>query len=105
MAEACLFVMHLDQITYRSNITSMESHINVGFGSDISISELASLVKKIVGFNGSISFDLSRPDGTCQKWMNSQLINQLGWTPKINLEQGLIKAYDDFKSHYQALRK
>jgi GDP-L-fucose synthase len=105
MAEACLFVMHLDEITYRSNITSMESHINVGFGSDISISELASLVKKIVGFNGSISFDLSKPDGTSQKWMNSQLINQLGWTPKINLEQGLIKAYDDFKSHYQALRK
>ncbi|CAM8367267.1 WcaG Nucleoside-diphosphate-sugar epimerases [Candidatus Methylopumilus universalis] len=105
MAEASLFVMHLDVITYKSNITSMESHINVGFGSDISISELASLVKKIVGFNGNISFDVSKPDGTFQKWMNSQLINQLGWKPKIDLEQGLIKAYDDFKANYQVLRK
>jgi GDP-L-fucose synthase len=105
MAEASLFVMHLDKLTYKSNVNSMESHINVGFGSDISISELAKLIKKIVGFNGDISFDASKPDGTFQKWMNSQLINQLGWKPKIDLEQGLIKAYDDFKSHYQALRK
>ena len=105
MAEASLFVMYLDEITYKSNITSMESHINVGFGSDINISELASLVKKIVGFNGNISFDVSKPDGTFQKWMNSQLINKLGWKPKIDLEQGLIKAYDDFKANYQVLRK
>ena len=105
MAEASLYVMHLDKLTYKSNVNSMESHINVGFGSDISISELAKLIKKIVGFNGDISFDASKPDGTFQKWMNSQLINQLGWKPKIDLEQGLIKAYDDFKNHYQALRK
>ena len=105
MAEASLFVMHLDEVVYKSNITSMESHINVGFGSDISISELANVIKKIVGFNGDVSFNVTKPDGTFQKWMNSQLINQLGWKPKIDLEQGLIKAYDDFKSHYQALCK
>jgi GDP-L-fucose synthase len=104
MAEASLFVMHLDVLTYKSHITPMESHINVGFGSDISIFELANLVKKIVGFNGNISFDISKPEGTSQKWMNSQLINQLGWHAKTNLEQGLIKAYDDFKSHYQTPR-
>jgi GDP-L-fucose synthase len=105
MAEASLFVMHLDGVAYKANITSMESHINVGLGSDISISELANVIKKIVGFNGDVLFDVLKPDGTFQKWMNSQLINQLGWKPKIDLEQGLIKAYDDFKSHYQALRK
>ena len=105
MAEASLFVMHLDRITYNSNVNPMESHINVGFGSDISILELANLIKNITGFNGDVSFDVTKPDGTFQKWMNSQLINQLGWKPKIDLEQGLIKAYDDFKNHYQALRK
>jgi len=105
MAEASLFVMHLDKHTYSSNVKPMGSHINVGFGSDISILELANLIKNIVGFYGDILFDAFKPDGTFQKWMNSQLINQLGWKPKIDLEQGLIKAYDDFKSHYQALRK
>lgn len=105
MAEASLFVMLLDKHTYNSNIKPMESHINLGFGSDISIFELANLLKKIVGFNGNILFDVSKPDGTFQKLMSSQLINQLGWKPKIDLEQGLLKAYDDFKSHYQTLRK
>jgi GDP-L-fucose synthase len=105
MAEASLFVMNLDVLTYKSHISPMESHINVGFGSDISIFELANLIKKIVGFNGDILFDTTKPDGTFQKWMNSQLINDLGWHAKINLEQGLIKAYDDFKNYYQALRK
>jgi GDP-L-fucose synthase len=105
MAEASLFVMHLDVLTYKSHISPMESHINVGFGSDISIFESANLIKKIVGFSGDILFDTTKPDGTFQKWMNSQLINDLGWHAKINLEQGLIKAYDDFKNHYQALRK
>ncbi|CAM8395053.1 WcaG Nucleoside-diphosphate-sugar epimerases [Candidatus Methylopumilus universalis] len=105
MAEASLFVMHLDKLTYNSNINPMGSHINVGFGSDISILELANLIKNITGFNGDILFDASKPDGTFQKWMNSELINQLGWHAKIDLEQGLMKAYDDFKNHYQVLRK
>jgi nucleoside-diphosphate-sugar epimerase len=83
----------------------MGSHINVGFGSDISILELANLIKNIVGFSGDISFDKTKPDGTFKKWMNSELINQLGWHAKIDLEQGLMKAYDDFKNHYQILRK
>jgi len=105
MAEASLFVMHLDKLTYNSNVNPMKSHVNVGFGSDISILELANLIKNIVGFNGNISFDISKPDGTFQKLMNSELINQLGWHAKIDLEKGLIKAYDDFKNHHQALRK
>jgi GDP-L-fucose synthase len=105
MAEASIFVMNIDERVYKSNITPMESHINVGLGSDISISELANIIKKIIGFNGDISFDTSKPDGTFQKLMNTELINELGWFGKIDLEQGLTKAYDDFKNYYQALRK
>jgi GDP-L-fucose synthase len=105
MAEACLFLMHLDMQTYKSNIAPMESHINVGSGLDISINDLAILLKKIVGFDGEILFDTSKPNGTFQKLMNSQLINRLGWHAKIDLEQGLKKANDDFKNHYQLLRK
>lgn len=105
MAEASIFVMNIDERVYKSNITPMESHINVGLGSDISIFELAKIIKKIIGFNGDISFDTSKPDGTFQKLMNTELINKLGWFGKIDLEQGLMKAYDDFKNYYQALRK
>ncbi len=105
MAEASIFVMNIDERVYKSNITPMESHINVGLGSDISISELANIIKKIIGFNGDISFDTSKPDGTFQKLMNTELINELGWFGKIDLEQGLTKAYDDFKNYYQAIRK
>jgi GDP-L-fucose synthase len=97
--------MNLDVLTYKSHITPMESHINVGFGSDISISELANEIKKIVGFDGDIFFDTFKLDGTFQKRMSSQLMNAIGWHAKINLEQGLMKAYDDFKNHYQILRK
>ena len=105
MAEASVFLMNLDVLTYKSHITPMESHINVGFGSDISISELANVIKKIVGFDGDILFDSSKLDGTLQKRMSSKLMNAIGWHAKINLEQGLMKAYDDFKNHYQILRK
>ena len=105
MAEASLFLMHLDALSYTSYTTPMESHVNVGFGSDISIAELANLIKKIVRFDGDILFDVSKPDGTFRKLMNSQLINQLSWHANINLEKGLIKTYNDFKNHYEVLRK
>lgn len=105
LAEASIFLMRLDKLVLNTYTTPMESHINVGFGSDISIIELANLIKKIIGFSGDILFDKSKPDGTFQKLLDSQSINQLGWKPKIDLEAGLIKVYDDFKSHYQGLRK
>lgn len=105
MAEASIFLMQLDKLVLNTYVTPAESHINVGFGSDISIRELANLIKEIVGFNGDILFDESKPDGTFQKLMDSQLINQLGWHAKVDLKEGLIKTYDDFKNHYQALRK
>jgi GDP-L-fucose synthase len=76
-----------------------EQLINVGFGSDITIRELASLVSKVVGFEGEIVWDISKPDGTPRKLMDSSRIQNLGWRPTIELSQGVASAYNDFKQH------
>ena len=102
MAEASMFVMNIDEALYKSHTKLMQNHINVGFGSDISINELSELIKKIVGYKGVISFDSAKPDGTSRKLMDSSYINNLGWNAKLDLETGLMQTYDDFKIKYQA---
>lgn len=96
MAAASVFVMNLDKATYEAHTNPMESHINVGFGSDITIAELASAVSEAVGYQGKISFDASKPDGAPRKWMDSSKLNHLGWNPKVDLDTGLVQAYADF---------
>ena len=96
MAEASVFVMQLDKKTYDSQTQSMQCHINVGFGSDITIKELAQAVAKATGYQGKISFDRSKPDGPPQKWMNSGRLKQLGWEAKTDLENGLKLVYTNF---------
>jgi len=98
MAAASVFVMQLDKNTYDSQTSPMQSHINVGFGSDITIKELAHAVAKATGYQGSISFDATKPDGVPRKWMDSGRLNHLGWAPKVNLEDGLKLAYSEFQS-------
>ena len=98
MAAASVFVMQLDKNTYDSQTSPMQSHINVGFGSDITIKELAHEVAKATGYQGSISFDATKPDGAPRKWMDSGRLNHLGWAPKVNLEDGLKLAYSEFQS-------
>ena len=99
LASACIHIMGLDRNTYKRNTDNMQNHINVGFGSDVTIGELATLIKKITGFKGDIKFDKTKEDGTYQKLLDSSKINNLGWTPKISLEEGLRLAYADFKSN------
>jgi len=96
MAAACLHVMNLDKTIYDQHTQHMLSHINVGYGSDVTIRELAQLVAKAVGFTGAITFDASKPDGSPQKLMDSSRLNGLGWKPKVGLEGGLTLAYQDF---------
>ena len=96
MAAASVFVMQLSRQTYQEYTQPMQSHVNVGFGSDVTIAEVAQAVGKAVGFSGAITQDRSKPDGTPRKWMSSQRINQLGWRPKVALGQGLGLAYRDF---------
>jgi GDP-L-fucose synthase len=96
MAAASVFVMDLDKLIYDQHTQPMQSHINVGFGSDVSIADLALAVGAAVGYQGKIGFDPSKPDGTPRKWMDSGCLNQLGWQAKVALGDGLKQAYADF---------
>jgi GDP-L-fucose synthase len=78
----------------------MQSHINVGFGQDVSIAELASAVGQTVGYQGAIHFDTSKPDGAPRKLMNSSKIDTLGWCAEVMLQDGLQLAYQDFLENY-----
>ena len=96
MAAASVFVMQLDKAAYDQQTQPMQSHINVGYGSDVTIAELAKAVGEAVGYQGKISFDSTKPDGTPRKWMDSSRLNALGWNAKTPLQQGLALAYSDF---------
>ena len=95
MAAASVFVMELDKGIYDSQTESMQSHLNVGYGSDVTISQLATAVASATGYQGKISFDSSKPDGAPRKWMDSNRLNQLGWSPKVDLAAGLALAYSE----------
>jgi GDP-L-fucose synthase len=98
MATASVFVMQLDKAAYQSGTDPIQSHINVGYGSDVTIAQLAHAVAKATGYQGKISFDSTKPDGAPRKWMDSALLHNYGWLPKINLEEGLKSAYQEFKN-------
>lgn len=89
LAEACTFLM---------NEYNEEQLVNIGTGEDLSIRELAALVQKIVGFQGNIIFDSSKPDGTHRKLMDVSKLHKLGWKHTVNLEEGIQLAYNDFLS-------
>ena len=96
MAAASIFVMNLDSKTYQSLTHEMQSHINVGCSSDITISELAQIISRVVGFSGKIMFDFSKPDGPPRKLLNVERLKNLGWSSQITLEDGLVKTYQSF---------
>ncbi len=98
MAAASVHVMDLPKAVYDQQTSPMQSHLNVGCGDDITIAELALAVSKATGFQGSIDFDASKPDGSPRKLMDSHRLNALGWQAKVNLDQGLAAAYEDFLS-------
>ena len=96
LAEASVFVMNLTPEAYRAQTEPMRSHLNVGFGEDITIQELAEQVAQVVGFRGEIRFDRSKPDGTPRKWLDSSRIRSLGWQPRTSIQEGLSRAYQAF---------
>ena len=105
MAAASVHVMDLDTEAYAQQTQPMQSHINVGFGDDVTIAELACLIGKVVGYTGKIAFDPSKPDGTPRKLMDSGRLENLGWRAGIGLEAGLAATYRDFiANHDKALR-
>jgi len=100
MAEASLHVMRLSKAVYEKYTQPMQSHINVGVGSDVTIAELAQHIARTVGYTGQITLDPCKPDGAPCKLMDSSRLNHLGWKPQIHLSQGLAFAYQDFVSHH-----
>ena len=96
MAEASVFVMNLPSSTYQSVVSPNQSHLNVGYGADLTIAALAQAVSEAVGYQGQVSFDTSKPDGAPRKWMDSGRLNGLGWLPKTALHTGLQTSYIDF---------
>ena len=94
MASASIFVLELDEQTYKTHTKSMLSHINIGTGTDITIYELAESIKNVVGFKGVIDFDHSKPDGTPRKLIDTTRLKNMGWVYSVSLKDGLIKTYD-----------
>ena len=105
MAAASVYVMNLDKGLYDKHTEPMLSHINVGFGSDVTIKELAQTISEVIGYQGLISFDPTKPDGTPRKLMDSGRLNSLGWQAQVNLKDGLTKAYQDYLANSEVLRK
>lgn len=98
MASASIYVMNLSKSVYEEHTSPMISHINVGFGSDITIAELAHTVGRVVGYQGQIIFDSTKPDGAPRKLMDSGRLNSLGWKAQYSLNDGLELAYQAYLS-------
>jgi len=96
MAAASVYVMQLPKAVFDANTQPMQSHINVGFGTDVTIVELAFTVGKVVGYQGAVTFDATKPDGAPRKLLDSSRINALGWHAQVALQHGLQQAYQDF---------
>jgi GDP-L-fucose synthase len=98
MAAASVFVMNLAVDQYQAQVQPQLSHINVGYGADVAIAELAAIVAGVVGYQGRVTFDASKPDGTPRKLMDSSRLNALGWKARMGLEAGLTLAYTDMNT-------
>ena len=109
MAVACVHVLNLADNLYKP-LTAFDRNdgipplLNVGSNNDLTIAELASLVKEVVGFEGEIKFDVTKPGGTMRKLMDSSLLNKLDWQPKVMLNEGLQASYEDFKQFLSAAK-
>jgi len=96
LARACVHVMTLPGSEYQRHTEPMLSHLNVGYGEDVTIGDLAHLMRGVTGYRGDVVFDVSKPDGAPRKLLDSSKLRSLGWRPRINLEDGLADAYEDY---------
>jgi GDP-L-fucose synthase len=104
MAEASIHVMNLDSEIYNNITEEMLSHVNIGTGNDCTIKELVETVCKVVGYQGRIEWDLSKPDGTPRKLMDVSRLERLGWKAKTSLEEGLNRTYAWFLENQDSFR-
>jgi GDP-L-fucose synthase len=99
LANACIHIMNLDKKIYEKLTSPTCSHINVGSGKDLTINEIANIISDIIGYNGKIIFDVSKPDGVNRKLIDSTIINSTGFKCKVTLKEGLRKTYQDYKKN------
>lgn len=104
MADACVYVMTLDEELYQAHTQPMLSHINVGTGQDCSIKHLAETLATVTGFRGKLTFDTSKPDGTPRKLLDVSRLHALGWSAQIELEEGLRSTYQWFTENMGSAR-
>lgn len=109
MADACVFLMNLQDNEFIPLIAADRNDglppvINIGVGSDVSIRELAELVKQTTGYQGNIIFDTTKPDGTPRKLMDISRLKKLGWTASTSLATGIIKSFDDYHAHHNLIQ-
>ena len=100
LADACVFIMSLAKSQYAARTDPRLSHLNIGVGKDVSIAELAALIKSTVGYEGEIEFNSDYPDGTPRKLLDVSVLSDLGWNAKIELKQGISETYDWFLNNY-----
>ncbi|SEA18767.1 GDP-L-fucose synthase [Thiothrix caldifontis] len=105
MAAASIHVMEMDDAAYQQLVPQTLSHINVGTGTDCTIAQLAELMAEVVGYQGKIVFDASKPDGTPRKLLDVSRLKSLGWEPQISLPDGLKSTYEWFLSHQNDFRQ
>ena len=99
MAKASLFVLELDASIYKANTEPMQSHINVGTGKDISIEQVAEIIRKVVGYNGKLIFDTTKPDGALRKLIDVSRLSNMGWNYSIDIQEGLERTYKWYLSN------
>jgi GDP-L-fucose synthase len=99
MAQASLFVLELDEQTYKANTQTMLSHINVGTGKDTTIREMAETMKQVVGYEGRLAFDSTKPDGSPRKLIDITRLKRMGWKFSVDLKEGLEKTYKWYLSN------
>ena len=100
LAEACVFLLEKGtyaEMAFEDETGTVHSHINVGSGTEVSIRALAETVREVIGFKGEIKWDTARPDGTPRKLMDSSRLMAMGWAPQVDLQEGIARAYEDFK--------
>jgi GDP-L-fucose synthase len=105
MADACVFLMRLDETDYEGLLGSDESKtgrfepplVNIGVGEDMTIAELAETIRQVVGYAGEINFDATKPDGTMKKLLDVGVLRQRGWTARTSFKEGITVAYEEFR--------
>jgi GDP-L-fucose synthase len=98
MADACVWLLQLDDERFAALTRQAPPLINIGCGEDVTIAELATLVARVVGFQGALRFDTSKPDGTPRKLLDVSRMRALGWQPRTALADGILASWRDFQA-------